>query len=33
MAGASPDELRQLSIVATIVGGKILFCDEPAFCG
>ena len=33
MAGASPDELRQLRVVATIVGGEILFCDKPALCG
>jgi hypothetical protein len=33
MTGASPDNLRQLSVVATIVGGKILFCDEPSLCG
>jgi predicted amidohydrolase YtcJ len=32
MEGASPDELRQLTVVATIVGGKILFCDEPTLC-
>jgi predicted amidohydrolase YtcJ len=33
MAGIPPDELRQLSVVATIVGGEILFCDEPGLCG
>jgi predicted amidohydrolase YtcJ len=33
MDGASPDELRQLKVVATIVGGESMFCGEPAFCG
>lgn len=32
MAGASPDELRRLRVVATIVGGEILFCDERPLC-
>ena len=32
MAGASPDELRRLRVVATIVGGEILFCDEQPLC-
>ena len=32
MAGASPDELRRRRVVATIVGGEILFCDEQPFC-
>jgi predicted amidohydrolase YtcJ len=33
MATESPGELRQMSVVATIVGGEVMFCDEPAFCG
>jgi predicted amidohydrolase YtcJ len=32
MAGASPDELRRLRVVATIVGGEILFCDRQPLC-
>jgi hypothetical protein len=33
MAGATPDAIRDLRVVATIVGGQILVCDEPGLCG
>jgi predicted amidohydrolase YtcJ len=33
MAVASPDELRELRVVATVVGGRIVFCDDPTLCG
>jgi hypothetical protein len=33
MEGATPDEIRDMSVVATILGGKIVFCAESAICG
>jgi len=33
MAGAMPDAIRDLRVMATIVGGRILFCNEQTLCG
>jgi predicted amidohydrolase YtcJ len=33
MSTATPDAIREMSVVATIVGGKVRFCAEPAVCG
>jgi predicted amidohydrolase YtcJ len=33
VAAATPDELRAMTVVATIVGGASAFCDDPVVCG
>jgi predicted amidohydrolase YtcJ len=30
--GATPDDIRAMSVVATIVGGAVAFCGDPAVC-
>jgi predicted amidohydrolase YtcJ len=32
VTGATPDEIRALKVIATIVGGNSAFCAEPAIC-
>jgi predicted amidohydrolase YtcJ len=32
-AGASPDEIRAMSVLGTIVGGIPVYCAEPSMCG
>jgi predicted amidohydrolase YtcJ len=29
---ASPDEIREFSVIATIVGGEVIYCSDPAIC-
>jgi predicted amidohydrolase YtcJ len=30
---ATPDEIRDMTVIATIVGGVVAFCSDPAVCG
>jgi predicted amidohydrolase YtcJ len=32
IAGATADELRALEVIATIVGGEVVFCSDPNTC-
>ena len=32
IATATPDEMRTMTVVATIVGGVPVFCTDPATC-
>jgi predicted amidohydrolase YtcJ len=29
---ATPDEIRAMTVIATIVGGRTVFCGDPAYC-
>lgn len=31
--GATPDEIRAMTVIATIVHGTIAYCSDPAICG
>ena len=33
VAEADPDEIRAMSVIATIVGGGIVYCSESEVCG
>ncbi len=33
VAGATPDEIRSLEVVATLVDGIVVYCAETAVCG
>jgi predicted amidohydrolase YtcJ len=33
VAGASPDEIRALDVIATIVGGAVVYCSQTEVCG
>jgi hypothetical protein len=33
IATSTPDEIRALEVVATIVGGKVVYCSDAAVCG
>ena len=30
--GATPDEIRSLDVIATIVGGTVAYCSDPDIC-
>jgi len=30
---ATPDEIRAMTVIATIVGGSVVYCSDPAVCG
>jgi predicted amidohydrolase YtcJ len=30
---STPDEIRALEVVATIVGGNVVYCSDAAVCG
>lgn len=30
---AAPDEIRAMTVIATIVGGSVAYCSDPAVCG
>lgn len=30
---ATPDEIRAMEVIATIVGGEVVFCADPDVCG
>jgi predicted amidohydrolase YtcJ len=30
---ATPDEIRAMTVIATIVGGRVAYCSDPAVCG
>jgi predicted amidohydrolase YtcJ len=30
--GATPDEIRATEVIATIVGGEVVFCSQPEVC-
>ena len=30
--GASPDEIRAMTVVATVVGGRVAFCATAEVC-
>jgi predicted amidohydrolase YtcJ len=32
VTSGSPDEIRSTNVIATIVGGKVAFCADPALC-
>ena len=32
VTAATPDEIRAMSVIATIVNGVIEFCPDPAVC-
>jgi predicted amidohydrolase YtcJ len=29
---ATPDEIRAMTVIGTIVGGKVVYCSDPAIC-
>jgi predicted amidohydrolase YtcJ len=33
IATSTPDEIRALEVVATIVGGNVAYCSDAAVCG
>jgi predicted amidohydrolase YtcJ len=33
VTGATPDEIRAMEVIATIVGGRVAFCADPDVCG
>jgi predicted amidohydrolase YtcJ len=33
VTGGTPDEIRALEVVATIVDGAVVYCSDPAVCG
>ena len=33
IATSTPDEIRALEVVATIVGGNVVYCSDAAVCG
>jgi predicted amidohydrolase YtcJ len=33
IATSTPDEIRALEVVATIVGGNVVHCSDAAVCG
>jgi predicted amidohydrolase YtcJ len=33
VATSTPDEIRALEVVATIVGGIVVYCSDGAICG
>jgi predicted amidohydrolase YtcJ len=33
VTSGTPDEIRSLEVVATIVGGEIAYCADPSVCG
>ena len=30
---ATPDEIRAMTVIATIVGGNVAYCSDPVVCG
>ena len=30
---ATPDEIREMTVIATIVGGNMAYCSDPAVWG
>jgi hypothetical protein len=32
IAGASPDEIRALEVIASIVEGAVAYCSDPEIC-
>jgi predicted amidohydrolase YtcJ len=33
VTGATPDEIRAMEVIATIVGGDVVYCSDPEVCG
>jgi predicted amidohydrolase YtcJ len=33
IATSTPDQIRAIEVVATIVGGHVVYCSDPAVCG
>ena len=33
VTNATPDEIRAMSVIATIVGGGVAYCSETEVCG
>lgn len=33
VTGATPDEIRAMDVIATIVGGDVVYCSDPEVCG